>query len=169
MDSQGRVDRALFNARAEAILHHPGFAEAKAVFCRDVPEFWLEQPLKRILIADTGAMAITICIVGFSRLWPEDGALLQMVIDKLSAGNLASANRIRALIDLLVAKDAVRIEPSEKDARRLKLTPTELLLECHRSWFRSVLRPVSLVFDLSASAEEIAAIPSFAERYITSI
>lgn len=169
MGKSNAIDRAALDARAGVICHDPRFPEAKAAFCAIVPRCWLDTPLNRILIADTGAMAIAITITGFSRISAEAGASLQVVIDTLVAGGLASATRVRAMIDMLAARGALTVTAHPSDGRRLVIAPTELLFESLRIWFRGVMEPVSQIFVLPAAAEIVAATPNLAERYFTAV
>ncbi len=169
MDSSGRIDQTLFNARADAIRAHPRFPVAKRQFCADVPAMWLASPLNRRLIADTGAMAVSITVTGLNRLDPVNGASLETMIRGLEASQLASANRARSLVEMLKRAGGLDSVPHPADGRRLKLVPTPLLQQTHRDWLLSVLRPLSEVARLAASPEDLAAEPRLAERYITSI
>jgi hypothetical protein len=169
MDSSGRIDQARFNARAEALQGHPRFPIAKQRFCTEVPAMWLASPLNRRLIADTGAMAVSITITGLNRLDPVNGASLETMIRGLEASQLASGNRARSLIAMLKRAGGVDSVPHPQDGRRLKLVPTQLLQQTHRDWLLSVLGPLSEVAELPGTPEELAAEPRLAERYITSI
>ena len=101
MNASGRIDQASLNARAEALQAHPRFPVAKQRFCTEVPAMWLASPLNRRLIADTGAMAVSITVTGLNRLDPVNGASLETMIRGLEAGGLASGNRARSLIAML--------------------------------------------------------------------
>jgi hypothetical protein len=169
MDSSGRIDQALFDARSDAIRAHPRFPVAKQRFCAEVPAVWLASPLNRRLIADTGAMAVSITVTGLSRLDPVNGASLETMIRGLEAGRIASGNRARNLIEMLKRAGGVEAVPHPEDGRRLKLVPTALLQQTHRDWMLSVLGPLSEVVELAAAPAELAAEPRLAERYITSI
>jgi hypothetical protein len=169
MDSSGRIDQDLFNARSEAIRAHPHFPVAKQRFCTVVPAVWLASPLNRRLIADTGAMAVSITVTGLNRLDPVNGASLETMIRGLEASRIASGNRARSLIDMLKRAGGVEAVPHSEDGRRVKLVPTPLLQQTHRDWLLSVLRPLAEVTELAAPPEELAAEPRLAERYITSI
>jgi hypothetical protein len=169
MDSSGRIDRELFTARAEDIRAHPRFAIAKQRFCAEVPAVWLASPLNRRLIADTGAMAVSITVTGLNRLDPVNGASLETMIRGLEAARVASGNRARSLIEMLKRAGGVEAVPHPDDGRRLKLVPTPLLQQTHRDWMLSVLGPLSEVAGLAAPPYELAAEPRLAERYITSI
>jgi hypothetical protein len=169
MDSSGRIDQTRFNARADAIRAHPRFPVAKQKFCADVPAMWLASPLNRRLIADTGAMAVSITVTGLNRLDPVNGASLETMIRGLEASQLASGNRARSLVAMLKRAGGLESVPHPVDGRRLKLVPTPLLQQTHRDWLLSVLRPLSEVATLAAPPEELAAEPRLAERYITSI
>lgn len=169
MDSSGRIDQDLFNARSEAIRAHPHFPVAKQRFCTDVPAVWLASPLNRRLIADTGAMAVSITVTGLNRFDPVNGASLETMIRGLEASRIASGNRARSLIDMLKRAGGVEAVPHSEDGRRVKLVPTPLLQQTHRDWLLSVLRPLAEVTELAAPPEELAAEPRLAERYITSI
>ncbi|MFN7397980.1 MAG: hypothetical protein ACK5SX_02685 [Sandaracinobacter sp.] len=70
MDSSGRIGKAIFNARADAIRAHARFPIAKQRFRSDVPAMWLASPLNRCLIPDTGAMAVSITVIRLNRLDP---------------------------------------------------------------------------------------------------
>ncbi|TRW17520.1 helix-turn-helix domain-containing protein [Glacieibacterium frigidum] len=169
MDSRNRIDRAALDRVAGELRQHPAFADAKLAFCTGVTDWWLGVPINRALMSDTGAIAVAVTITGLSRTSAERGASLQTVIDALSAGGLASATRIRAMIDILAAKGAVAITPHPSDKRRLVIAPTEVMLESLRLWLRAVLDPVARLFDLPAAPDEIAAIPGIAERYFTTV
>jgi hypothetical protein len=169
MDSSGRIDQALFSARADAIRAHPRFPIAKRRFCTEVPAMWLASPVRRRLIADTGAMAVSITVTGLNRLDPVNGASLETMIRGLEASHFASGNRARSLIDMLQRSGAVESVPHPHDGRRLKLAPTPLLQQTHRDWMLSVLGPLSEVATLAGPPEELAAESRLAERYITSI
>ncbi len=169
MDSSGRIDQLLFEARSEAIRAHPGFPIAKQRFCTDVPAVWLASSLNRRLIADTGAMAVSITVTGLNRLDPVNGASLETMIRGLEASRIASGNRARSLIDMLKRAGGVEAVPHPDDGRRVKLVPTALLQQTHRDWLLSVLRPLAEVTELPAPPDELAAEPRLAERYITSI
>jgi DNA-binding MarR family transcriptional regulator len=169
MDSKGRIDVAIFDARVRAVKAHTRFSIAKAKFCNDVPKHWLSSPINHTLIADTGAYAITIAIIGLNRIYRVDGASMQTVIKALEASGLASATRIRSLIDILVHRGAIRVVPHENDRRRRRLEPTPALIEAQRGWFESVLMSVSEVFDLPMPAHDLAHLPELVERYLTGV
>jgi hypothetical protein len=169
MDSNGRIDLTRFSARADAVRAHPRFPIAKRRFCAEVPVMWLASPLRRRLIADTGAMAVSITVTGLNRLDPVNGASLEIMIRGLEASRVASGNRARSMIAMLQDSGAVESVPHPNDGRRLKLVPTPLLHQTHRDWMLSVLGPLSEVETLAAPPEELAAEPRLAERYITSI
>lgn len=169
MNASGRIDQASLNARAEALQAHPRFPVAKQRFCTEVPAMWLASPLNRRLIADTGAMAVSITVTGLNRLDPVHGASLETMIRGLEAGGLASGNRARSLVAMLKRAGGVDSVPHPQDGRRLKLVPTPLLQQTHRDWLLSVLGPLSEVADLPGTPQELAAEPRLAERYITSI
>jgi DNA-binding MarR family transcriptional regulator len=169
MDSKGRIDIPIFDARVRAVKADPRFHSAKARFCHDVPERWLNSPINRALIADTGAYALTIAIIGMNRIYRVDGASMQTVIKALEAGGMASATRIRSLIDILVHRGAIKIVAHEHDRRRRRLEPTDALIEAQRAWFESVLLSVSEVFDLPLPAHELAHVPDLVERYLTGV
>ncbi|WP_164156274.1 helix-turn-helix domain-containing protein [Sandarakinorhabdus rubra] len=169
MDKRGRVNLPVFNAYAEQLRLHPRFAEARTRFCHDVPVRWMETPLKRWLIADTGGLAVALCITGMHRLFPEQGAQLQMIIRTLTAAGVASAARVRALVDQLAHRGGISIEPSPVDRRARRLVPTELMVESHRTWLESVLPAVNMVFTLPPIPDDLAARRELACRYVTSI
>jgi DNA-binding MarR family transcriptional regulator len=169
MDKRGRVNLAAFNAFADQLRAHPRFAEARSRFCADVPGRWMETPLKRWLIADTGGLAVALCITGMHRLFPEQGAQLQMIIRALTAANVASAARVRALVDQLVHRGGISIEPSPVDRRAHRLVPTDLLVESHLSWFDSVLPAVAMLFPLPPIPDDTTARQELSCRYVTSI
>ena len=169
MDRRGRVNLAAFNAHAESLLAHPRFAEARARFCADVPARWMATPLQRWLIADTGGLAVALCISGMHRLFPEQGAQQQMIINALTAAGVASASRVRTLVDQLAHRGGISIEPSQHDRRARRLVPTRLLADTHRSWLESVLPAVGMVYALPAIAADAEARREIANRYVTSI
>ncbi len=169
MDRSGRMGLAHFAARADEIRTHPRFPIAKRRFCTEVPAMWLASPLRRRLIADTGAMAVSITVTGLNRLDPVNGASLETMIKGLEASKLASGNRARSLVGMLQRSGALEAVPHPHDGRRLKLVPTQLLHQTHRDWMLSVLGPLSEVATLAAPPAELAAEPRLAERYITSI
>lgn len=169
MDSSGRVDRATFVRRADEFLAHPSFGKARSRFREDVTTHWLSSPLRRTLIADTGAMAVAITVTGLHRLDPANGASLEMVTTGIAAAGLASANRVRGIVEMLVHEGAVEVLPHPHDRRRHRLIPTGLMHADHQAWLASVLRPLSLLMPLGAEPEDLAARPHLAERYITSI
>lgn len=168
MDGRGRIDLSLFNARAEELRGHPRFAQAKERFCTEVPAHWLASPYRRALIADTGALAVSITIAGMHRLDPANGASLQLLIDTLGRDGLASATRIRAMVDMLAHHGAIRIEPHATDRRRLRLVPTGVMRDSHRAWLESVLGAVRLLFDLPPLPQGDA-LTDLADRYIAGI
>ncbi|MFN7176963.1 MAG: hypothetical protein ACK4MX_08735 [Thermaurantiacus sp.] len=169
MKQQGRFDRALFNIRAESLWTHSGFPEAKRQFAQDVTAHWLSSPLRRHLIADTGAMAVAITVTGLHRLDPENGASLELIISGIEAAGLASGNRVRRIVDMLVHQGAVEVHAHPHDRRRHRLVPTPLMHGDHQAWLASVLRPLSVLVPLGAEPEELAGRHRLAERYITSI
>lgn len=169
MDSKGRVDPAAFNLRVARIREDAAFVAAKDRFCQDVTSFWLSSDFRRTLIADTGAYGVIIGIVGMDRLDPVGGASMQTVITALEAVGMASATRIRAMIDHLRDQGAIDIIPHPADGRRLKLVPTEKLRRFQRRWFAAVLGPVGMLFALPASPEALAETPELVERYLTSV
>lgn len=169
MDARGRVNLAAFNAYAEQLRQHPCFAQARSRFCTEVPGRWMETPLKRWLIADTGGLAVALCITGMHRLFPEQGAQLQFIIRTLTAANVASAARVRALVEQLAHRGGISIEPSPVDRRAHRLVPTELMAESHRTWLESVLPAVRMLFDLPELPEDLPARREIACRYVTSI
>jgi DNA-binding MarR family transcriptional regulator len=169
MDSSGRVDRTKFVQRSDTFLAHPAFQTAQARFCEDVTAHWLSSPLRRQLIADTGAMAVAITVTGLNRLDPVNGASLEILISGIEAAGLASGNRVRGIIDMLVHQGALQVHPHPHDRRRRRLVPTPVMHEDHQSWLASVLRPLSLLVALGTEAEELARRQRLAERYITSI
>lgn len=164
-----QINRNAVDAKTRELRQHPAFAAAKAEFCDRIMVCWLETPLTRALIADTGAMAIAISIVGYNRMTPGGGASLQAMIATLPKHGFASATRIRAIVDLLHEKGAVEKKPHDIDRRRIMILPTDLLLASFRAWFQCVIAPVSRLFSLTHSAETLATIPGLVERYVTSI
>lgn len=169
MDRRGRVNLAAFSAHAETLLVHPRFAEARARFCTDVPARWMATPLQRWLIADTGGMAVALCITGMHRLFPDQGAQQQMIINALGLAGVASAARVRTLISHLEHRGGISVEPSPIDRRARRLVPTRLLHDTHLSWLESVLPAVGMVHDLSALPADVDARRDLACRYVTSI
>jgi DNA-binding MarR family transcriptional regulator len=169
VDSKGRIDRAAFNARVEALKAHPRFGDAKERVCRDVPESRLHAWFRRTLDADTGAFAIGIAIIGMDQLFPEDGASMQMVIAPLEASGFASATRIRALIDQMRHSGVIEIRPHPTDGRRVKLVPTARYLEAQRQWFEAMLGAAGLVFDLPKAARDAARTPALVQRYLKGV
>jgi|JI8StandDraft_2_1071088.scaffolds.fasta_scaffold06721_2 hypothetical protein len=169
MDKRGRVNLPAFNAHAEHLRQHPRFAEARARFCADVPARWMATPLQRWLIADTGGLAVALCITGMHRLFAEQGAQQQMIINALTAAGVASASRVRTLVDQLSHRGGITIEPSPHDRRALRLVPTQMLDETHLSWLESVLPAVGMVHDLPALPAEAGGRRDLACRYVTSI
>ena len=169
MDARGRVNLEAFNAFSERLRLHPRFAEARARFCHDLPERWMATPLQRWLIADTGGMAVAVCITGMHRVLPGQGAQLQLIIRALTATGMASATRVRALVDQLEHHGAIRIEPSLHDRRARRIVPTEMLADVHRNWLESVLPAVGMVFDLPPIPDEVDARREIAARYSASI
>lgn len=169
MDKRGRVNLAAFNAHAETLRAHPHFAEARARFCADVPARWMETPLQRWLIADTGGLAVALCIAGMHRLFAEQGAQQQMIINTLTAAGVASAARVRSLVEQLEYRGGITIEPSPHDRRARRLVPTNLLAQTHLSWLESVLPAVGMVCDLPPMPADTAARQELANRYVTSI
>jgi hypothetical protein len=162
-------DRAGFDACVERIKAHPDFAEARARFCRDVPDAFLHSDLRRTLIVDTSCFAIIIGILGMNRLDPENGAAPSTLVRTLEAGGLASATRIRAYIDELTHVGALEITPHPDDARRRRLVPTPLLIGWVRNWFAAMLGAVELVFDLPMPGETLAHTPGMVERYLATV
>lgn len=169
MDVRKGFDRAALDRVANDLQQQAGFADARRAFCTGVTDWWLGVPINRALMSDTGTMAVVVTIAGLSRTSAERGASLQLVIDALSAGGLASATRIRAMIDFLAAKGAVAITPHPSDKRRLVIAPTEVTIESLRLWLRAVLVPVGQLFDLPAPPAAIGAMPGLAERYFTTV
>lgn len=151
------------------ISRRQNFSEVKTEFCKGMIGYWLETPLTQALIADTGAIAIAISIIGFNRMAPDMGASFQAMVETLPRHGFASATRIRAIVDLLHEKEAVLKVPHDSDGRRLMILPTDHLMASFRTWFRCALGPVSKLFALPDAADAIAARPDLVERYITSI
>jgi hypothetical protein len=164
-----RFDRQAFFALADDIRRRPGFAAAKARFCRDVPKSRLHQLYRHTLSADTGAFALGIAIIGMNRLYPVDGASMKFLTMPLQAAGFASPTRVRAYLDMMVHGGVIAIEPHPSDRRRRKYVPTPLYLEAQRSWYAAVLGAVSEVMPLPDAVVAAMAEPALVERFLVGV
>ena len=82
---------------------------------------------------------------------------------------MASATRVRTLVDMLQHHGAIEIVPSERDRRSLRLVPTDLLHDTHLVWLESVLPAVTEMFVLPPLQADREALRGLARRYATSI
>lgn len=164
-----KLDRIALAQRAQELRADPHFRIAKREFCENMTRCWLDTPLSRALISDIGTMAIAITIVGSCQVKGEDGASLQTMIDMLVAGRLASATRIRAVMDMLRDKGAIEIRPHREDGRRLTIVPTPLLLHSFDVWFTCAFGPVARLFPLPPDAQARAARALLSRRYVATV
>jgi DNA-binding MarR family transcriptional regulator len=169
MDSKGRIDRDAFNARVADVVNHPRFAEAKRRLCRDVPDSRLHRYFRHTLDADAGAFGLGIAIVGLNHFDKVNGASMETVIFALEKGGIASATRVRAMVDILEHQGMLQVLPNEHDKRRKKLVFTEPYMEAQRHWFEALLGATALVFDLPGTPHELAFAPTMLERYINGV
>lgn len=169
VSQDSRIDRAALAIRADAILHHAHFADARALFCTDVPETYLTGPFRRTLIADTSCFAILISIIGLNRLDPVNGASVSLLVTALERGGFASETRIRAYINDLQHSGAIEIVAHKSDGRRRKLVPTVRLIDYQRAWFAANLRALAQVFALPFDADALGHSEGVVERYLTNV
>lgn len=169
MDAKGRIDRAVFNDRVRELLKHPRFEEAKRHHCREVPATRLHQYFRHTLDADAGAFGLGIAIIGLNHFDKINGASIETVIFALERGGIASATRVRAMVDILEHEGMLQILPNEHDKRRKRLVFTEPFMTAQRHWFEAVLTGTAMIFDLPGAPAELAFAPKMLERYINGV
>lgn len=162
-------DRAQLDLSVRRLLDDPKFRSVKSDFCRDMMACWLHDRLSRLLMADTGALAIVISISARHFAGTPEAASLAQMIDALAASGFASAKRIRATVDLLASRGVLALAPHPTDRRRLQIAPTDALVEVFRRWLRAALEAVQPVFDLTHPPADIAARPGLIEGYIVEV
>lgn len=169
MDSRGRIDRKLFHDCVETTRRRPGFLAARYRFCAEVPVSRLFIKTRHDLNADTGSFALIMNVVAQNRLDKINGAGFSTVISTLLQANVASATRLRALINQMVDRDMMRVLTNPGDGRRKRLELTETFIESQRDYFETVLNCVAMVFGLPDTPHALAHTPELMERYWTSV
>lgn len=169
MTKPGRFDRVRFHQTVEETRRHPAFSAARHRFTADVPLSRLFIQTRHDLNADTGSFALIMNVVAHNRIDPINGAAVSTIIRTLEQAGVASATRLRALIDQMIDRGMMRAYSDPQDRRRKRLELTEPFVESQRNYFETVLESVAMVFDLPDTPHALANMPELMERYWTSV
>ncbi len=169
MSRHERFDRGAFHRMVEEVRRHPAFGAARDRFTAEVPLSRLFIQTRHDLNADTGSFALIMNVVAHNRIDPVNGAAVSTIIRTLEQAGVASATRLRALIDQMIDRGMMRVVSDPHDRRRKRLELTEPFVESQRNYFETVLESVAMVFDLPATPQALAHMPDLMERYWTSV
>lgn len=147
-------------ATPDAILAHPDFPEARAVYVDAVMDLYEAKPLLLELMRDGGRIFVYGLIMAFWGAYREEAPETWPTVNRLKEAvgrfGMASPRQIDAILARFVQAGHLVVAPAGGDMRKRIVLPTPGLIEHDRAFIRAHYAPLGQLFGPGAYALPLA-------------